>query len=72
MNHLIEVLTAVVLGASILGGLARAVSKLTRIADSVERLSTSVERVVEQIGDHEKRIAKLEDAPKPARTRARP
>ena len=60
MNSVVGVLTAIVMGASILAGFGRGISKLTRIADSVDRLSESVERVVDQIGDHEKRITRLE------------
>ncbi len=61
MTHLIEILTALVLGGSILAGIVRTVAMLTRIADSVERLSTSVEHVVGQIGDHETRLTRVED-----------
>ena len=60
MTHLIELLTAIVLCGTILGGCVRGVSKLTRIADSVDRLGESMQHVVGQIGDHEKRLDRLE------------
>ena len=63
LTHLIEILTAIVLGGSVIGGGFRAIAKLTRIADSVERLSASREHVVGQIGDHETRIDRLERKP---------
>lgn len=56
LSHIIDVLTALVLGGSILGGGIKAVNKLTRIADAVDRLSESMEHVVTQLGDHERRI----------------
>ncbi len=72
LTHLIEILTAIVLGGSILAGLVRTVAMLTRIADSVERLSSSMERVVASIGDHETRLTRLEDeAPRSRRTAER-
>lgn len=61
MNHLIEILTALVLSGSIIGGGIQAIAKLTKIADSVERLSASMEHVVLQIGDHETRMTRIED-----------
>lgn len=67
MTHLVDILTAIVLGASIIGGGIKAVGKLTRIADSVDRLSESMENIVTQIGEHEKRLERLENPP--ARTR---
>ena len=68
LTSLVEVLTAIVLGGSIIAGGFKAIAKLTRIADSVDRLSESMEHVVMQIGDHEKRIDRLESA-KPAAAR---
>ncbi len=64
MTHLIEILTVIALGGSVLAGLVRTVAMLTRIADSVERLSTSVEKIGGEIGDHERRLARLESEPK--------
>jgi hypothetical protein len=61
MTHLIEILTAIVLSGTIIGGEIKAISKLTKIADSVERLSASMEHVVVQIGDHETRLTRVED-----------
>ena len=61
MTHLIEILTAIVLCGSIIGGGIQAIAKLTKIADSVERLSASMEHVVLQIGDHETRLTRVED-----------
>lgn len=61
MTHLIDILTALVLCISIIGGGIRAISKLTRIADSVERLSQSMEHVVVQVGDQETRLTRIED-----------
>ena len=61
MTHLIEILTAIVLSGSIIGGGIQAIAKLTKIADSVERLSASMEHVVLQIGDHETRLTRVED-----------
>jgi len=60
MAHLIDVLTALVLGVSLIGGGVKVVSKLTRIADAVDRLSGSMEHVVEQVGNHETRLDRLE------------
>ena len=60
LTTVVELLTALVLGFSMIGGGIKAISKLTRIADSVDRLSRSMEHVVGQIGDHEKRIDRLE------------
>lgn len=57
---IVDILTAVVLAGSIVGGGFRAMSKLTRLVDAVERLSSSMETVVGQIGDHERRITGLE------------
>jgi len=71
MTHLIEILTAVFLGGSIIAGGFKAMSKLTRLVDAVEHLSASMENVAGQIGDHEQRIGKLEDA-RAARARGRP
>ena len=61
LTHLIEILTAIVLSISIIGGGIQAIAKLTKIADSVERLSASMEHVVLQIGDHETRLTRVED-----------
>jgi hypothetical protein len=61
ISHLIEILTALVLSGSVIGGGIKAISKLTRIADSVERLSRSMEHVVTQIGEHETRLTRMED-----------
>jgi len=61
MTHLVDILTALVLGLSLIGGGIRVVSKLTRIADGVDRLSVSMEHVVTQIGDHETRMTRIED-----------
>ena len=66
LTSLVEVLTAVVLGGSVIAGGFKAIAKLTRIADSVDRLSGSMEHVVMQIGDHETRIDRLERQPDPA------
>ena len=60
--HLVEVLTALALGGSVVGGGVRALAKLTRLVDAVERLSASMEHVVSQIGEHEKRLAVIEAA----------
>lgn len=74
MTHLIDILTAIVLCVSIVGGGIRAVSKLTRIADSVDRLSASMEAIGEQIVHLNDRITKLEVAAvtRVTRTRAKP
>ena len=61
MTHLIEILTAIVLGGSIIAGGFKAMAKLTRLVDAVEGLNESMGTVVGQIGDHERRIGKLED-----------
>ena len=61
MNSAVGVLTVIATGMAIIGGGIRAISRLTRIADSVERLSASMQQVVGQIGDQEKRITRLED-----------
>jgi len=60
MTHLIEILTALALGGSIVGGGFRAMTKLTRLVDAIEHLSASMEQVVRTIGKHEKRIGRLE------------
>ena len=60
MTHLIEILTAVVLCGTILGATVKAIAKLTLIADSVDRLSESMANVTGQIGDHEKRLDRIE------------
>jgi len=67
MSHAIDILTIVTFGIALIGGGVRAVSKLTRIADSVDRLSRAVEGVTGQLADHEQRIGVLEH--RPARTR---
>lgn len=67
LTHFIDILTALTLGVAIIAGGIRAVSKLTRIADSVDRLSESMEHVVTQIGDHEARIDRLEKTPRRSR-----
>lgn len=69
MTHVIDILTIVTFGSALLGGGVRAVSKLTRIADSVDRLSHSVEGMVGKLADLEARIGALEA--KPARPRHR-
>jgi len=74
VTHLIEVLTALVLGGTVVAGGFRAMAKLTRLVDAIEHLSASMETVVGQIGEHETRLTRLEDtnaaaAPK-RRTRA--
>jgi len=61
VTHLIEILTAIVLGGSIIAGGFKAMAKLTRLVDAVEGLNESMGTVVGQIGDHERRIGKLED-----------
>ena len=72
MAHLIEILTALMLGSGILGGGIKAVHGFTKSADSVEHrletigdhlavLAASMERVVSQIGNHEMRITRIED-----------
>jgi hypothetical protein len=71
VSNPIGVLTAIVLSISIIGGGVRAISKLTRIADAVERLTGSMEHVISQIGDHEKRIDRLEGGQGPASRPAR-
>jgi len=60
MTHLIEILTALALGGSVVGGGFKAMAKLTRLVDAVERLSASMEHVSEQIGAHEQRLIRLE------------
>lgn len=71
MSHVVDVLTALTLGGAIIGGGIKAVQRFTRAADSVEHrletianrlaeLATSMEHVVTTIGDHEKRIDRLE------------
>lgn len=70
MAHAIDILTIITFGLALIGGGIRAVSKLTRIADSVDRLSRAVEGVTGQLADHEKRIDVLEHRPARARSRA--
>jgi hypothetical protein len=60
MAHLIEVLTSLVLGGSVITGGFKAIAKLTRLVDAVEQLSESMKTVAGQVGDHEKRISVLE------------
>ena len=71
MTHLIDILTAVVLCISIVGGGIRAVGKLTRIADSVDRLSASMEQIGETVSHLNERITKLEVAAVTRATRTR-
>ena len=71
MAHLIEILTALFLGGSVVGGGFRAMAKLTRLVDAIEHLSASMEHVVGQIGDHENRLTRLEDAHLAAARRTR-
>ena len=61
LTSTVEILTAIVLGGSVIGGGFKAMARLTRIADGVERLSESMEHVVQQIGDHEMRLTRVED-----------
>jgi hypothetical protein len=70
MAHVIDILTIITFGLALVGGGVRAVSKLTRIADSVDRLSRSVEGVTGQLADHEQRIGALEHRPARPRHRA--
>lgn len=63
MTHLVEILTALVLGGGVLGSGFRAISRLTRLVDAVEGLGESMKMVARQIGDHEKRIDRLERSP---------
>jgi hypothetical protein len=69
VTHAIDILTIITFGIALIGGGIRAVSKLTRIADSVDRLSRAVEGVTEQLAAH----AADPDAHqrRPARTRHR-
>lgn len=69
MTHVVDIITIITFGLALVGGGVRAVSKLTRIADSVDRLSRAVEGVTGQLADHEARLGVLEH--RPARTRNR-
>lgn len=69
MAHVIDILTIITFGLALAGGGVRAVSKLTRIADSVDRLSRAIEGVTGQLADHEQRLGTLEA--KSTRTRHR-
>lgn len=70
MAHVIDILTIITFGLALVGGGVRAVSKLTRIADSVDRLSRAVEGVTSQLADHEHRLGALEHPPARTRNRA--